>query len=140
MSGKFLAIVASLAIHAVILGLFFLPTGRGADCRASQSDARNDDPTPSSLREAAGDEAIQEKPSSRAPTANELSVATPTEAVPVTPDTPAAIPEFYVVKAGDTLTKIAKAYGTTPEKIALANGKPLNKMNLIWVGQKIKLR
>ena len=46
----------------------------------------------------------------------------------------------YVVEKGDTLTKIAREYGTTPEELAKANGKPLRKMNLLWVGQKIKLR
>ena len=50
------------------------------------------------------------------------------------------MPEFYVVKQGDTLTKIARGFGTTPEDIAKANGKPVRQMDKIWVGQKIRLR
>jgi len=60
---------------------------------------------------------------------------------PTSPDDAAReLPEFHVVRQGDTLTKIAREYGTTPEELAKANGKPLRKMNLLWVGQKIKLR
>jgi LysM repeat protein len=47
--------------------------------------------------------------------------------------------EIYVVKQGDTITKIAKAHGVTPVQIAKANNKSLSRMNVIWVGQKIKL-
>jgi LysM repeat protein len=41
----------------------------------------------------------------------------------------------YIVKAGDTLSKIASIYGTTYQKIAKDNG--INNPNLIYVGQKI---
>ena len=50
------------------------------------------------------------------------------------------VPEFYEVKQGDTITKIAKMFATTPEELARINGKPLKKLNLIWVGQKIRIR
>ena len=52
----------------------------------------------------------------------------------------AEIPEFYTVKQGDTLTKIARSFGTTPEELAKVNGKELRQMDRIWVGQKIRLR
>ncbi len=115
------AILASLALHIIILGLFFFPSG-------SKKEPAEVAPPP----------AVAE-PST--PALKDVEAVPPeTTSVPTSSDTPAAIPEFYHVKAGDTLTKIAKVYGTTPEKIAQANDKSLKKMNLIWVGQKIKLR
>jgi LysM repeat protein len=45
--------------------------------------------------------------------------------------------EIYKVKWGDTLSKIAKKYNTTVNKLAEYNG--IKKPNLIYVGQKIKI-
>ena len=45
---------------------------------------------------------------------------------------------FYTVKRGDTLTKIAKQYGTTVEKIMQLN-KEINNKNKIKVGQRLRL-
>lgn len=44
----------------------------------------------------------------------------------------------YVVKAGDTLSKIASKYGTTYQKIARDNG--IANPNLIYVGQKLVIK
>lgn len=44
----------------------------------------------------------------------------------------------YTVKKGDTLTAIAKKYGTTVNKLKTANG--IKNANLIYVGQKIKIK
>jgi LysM repeat protein len=44
--------------------------------------------------------------------------------------------ELYVVKSGDTLTKIAKAHGTTVRAIKAANNLTTNKIS---VGKKLKL-
>ena len=52
---------------------------------------------------------------------------------------PAAEPIYYVVKPGDNLTKIAKAYGTTVDAIMLLNPQIKNK-NLIYAGQKIRVK
>ena len=46
--------------------------------------------------------------------------------------------KFYTVKRGDTLTKIAKQYGTTVEKIMQLNKEIKNK-NKIKVGQRLRL-
>lgn len=43
----------------------------------------------------------------------------------------------YVVQPGDTLTDIAKRYGTTYEELARKNG--LENPNLIFVGQELKI-
>jgi hypothetical protein len=43
----------------------------------------------------------------------------------------------YTVKKGDTLSKIAKAYGTTYQKLAAYNN--IENPNLIKIGQKIKI-
>lgn len=50
------------------------------------------------------------------------------------------MPAFHVVRQGETLTKIAALYNTTPQKLAKLNGKSLNAMNKLWVNQKVKLR
>ena len=44
----------------------------------------------------------------------------------------------YIVKAGDTLSKIASRYGTTYQKIAKDNG--IANPNLIYVGQKLIIK
>lgn len=43
----------------------------------------------------------------------------------------------YTVKRGDTLSAIAKKYGTTVKAIAAKNG--IKNVNLIYVGQKLKI-
>ena len=49
--------------------------------------------------------------------------------------------EFYIVQAGDTLTKIAKKYNTTWETIYELNKKIIgNNPNLIKIGQKLQIR
>lgn len=50
---------------------------------------------------------------------------------------PATGEVIHTVKAGETLSKIAKQYGTTYQKIAAYNG--IANANLIHVGQKIKI-
>lgn len=44
----------------------------------------------------------------------------------------------YTVKRGDTLSAIAKKYGTTVKSIAAENG--IKNKNLIYVGQKLKIK
>ena len=69
------------------------------------------------------------------------SPATPAPTASANADAPAvALPAFHVVRQGDTVTKIAAAYGLTPAELARINGKRLSEWNNIWVGQKIKLR
>ncbi|MFJ4434613.1 GH25 family lysozyme [Streptomyces sp. NPDC088923] len=50
---------------------------------------------------------------------------------------PAAKPSTYKVRAGDTLSGIAAAHGTTVAKLAKANG--IKNVNLIRVGQTLKI-
>ena len=45
---------------------------------------------------------------------------------------------IYTVKSGDTVTKIAKQYGTSVQEIARLNG--LENPNIIYVGQKLRVR
>lgn len=52
--------------------------------------------------------------------------------------TPQTTSITYVVKAGDTLSKIASKYGTTYQKIAKDNG--IANPNLIYVGQKLVIK
>lgn len=51
---------------------------------------------------------------------------------------PATKPSVYTVKKGDTLSGIAKRYGTTWQKLKKLNG--IVNANMIKVGQKIKLK
>lgn len=44
----------------------------------------------------------------------------------------------YIVKKGDTLSKIAKDYKTTVDKLAKDNN--IKNVNLIYVGQKIIIK
>lgn len=46
--------------------------------------------------------------------------------------------EYYTVKSGDTLSGIAKKYGTTYQKLAQMNG--IKNPNIIYAGQKIRVR
>ena len=45
---------------------------------------------------------------------------------------------YYTVKKGDTLSKIAKKYGTTYQKLAQMNG--IKNPNIIYAGQKIRVK
>ncbi len=47
-------------------------------------------------------------------------------------------PKIYIVQKGDTLTSIAKKYGTTYKKIAKENN--IKNPNKIYVGQKLVIR
>ena len=49
-----------------------------------------------------------------------------------------AKPTYYTVKRGDTLTAIARDYGTTLAKLKSLNG--IKNANLIYVGQKIRVK
>lgn len=46
--------------------------------------------------------------------------------------------EYYTVKKGDNLTKIAKKYGTTVNQLVAWNG--IKNKNLIYAGQKLRVR
>lgn len=46
--------------------------------------------------------------------------------------------KYYTVKPGDNLTKIAKKYGTTVDRLVSLNG--IANKNLIYVGQKLRVK
>lgn len=56
---------------------------------------------------------------------------------PEKPVDPQPTRRYHIVKAGENLTKIAKQYGTTVQKLVALNG--IKNPNLIRVGQKIYL-
>lgn len=58
-------------------------------------------------------------------------------AAPSTPEQEETTEAVYTVKKGDTLSAIAKKYGTTYQKLAQYNG--IENPNLIHVGQKIRI-
>ncbi|MBQ8965872.1 GH25 family lysozyme [Ruminococcus sp.] len=63
--------------------------------------------------------------------------ATTPETKPAEPTKPTTTTTTYTVKSGDTLTAIAKKYGTTVAKLVKDNS--IKNANLIYVGQKIKI-
>ena len=54
------------------------------------------------------------------------------------PKKPASAVQYYTVKKGDTLSAIAKKYGTTYQNLAKMNG--IANPNKIYVGQKIRVK
>lgn len=46
--------------------------------------------------------------------------------------------EYYVIKRGDTLSGIAKRFGTTVNQLVAWNG--IKNPNLIYAGQKIRVK
>lgn len=154
-AGWVVALGGSLAIHAAIIGFFAVPSmfsgGDGAEPpaetpppapagqaggEAPQKPSPPAEAEPRKKPPATAQEGPSKPPSPVRPKANPPA---PTPAAPATGDE-AARPDFHIVRQGDTITKIAKDYGMTPEEIARINGKPLKRLNNIWVGQKIKLK
>lgn len=156
-----LGLAASLALHAVIVGLLVGggrsgTTGATDEPEAEPIEAADETPTP--VREPTG--AAASRPAAPATVLTPAASASPTRPASLTPvagaatgsladittnvagvDTPAAArPAVHVVRQGDTVTKIAAAYGLTPAELARINGRKLSEWNNIWVGQKIKLR
>ena len=158
-----LGLAASLALHAVILGLL-VGTGKpGAANEPDETDEETVEETalsPAPEREAATPPRESARPTVLTPEAPTRPGNGTTGAARPTPvagaatgsladittnvprvDAPAAVlPAVHVVRQGDTVTKIAAAYGLTPAELAKINGKKLSEWNNIWVGQKIKLR
>ncbi|HBJ59526.1 MAG TPA: hypothetical protein DDY72_03525, partial [Verrucomicrobia bacterium] len=67
------------------------------------------------------------------------SGATETPVAAPAAESPAAGPVLYEVRQGDNLTRIARACGSTVAELAALNGKPVKRLEKLWVGQKIKL-
>lgn len=92
------------------------------------------------VREVAGDRAVIDKSTDGK---NAICSAVNTKYLTVVEATAPADPNVpadavYVVKKGDTLSGIAKKYGTTYQKLASYNG--IENPNKIYVGQKIKIQ
>ena len=66
---------------------------------------------------------------------NKYASATPT---PVKPAEPEKTEVVYIVRAGDTLSAIARKYNTTYQKIAKDNN--ISNPNIIYIGQKLVIK
>jgi LysM repeat protein len=53
---------------------------------------------------------------------------------------PSAAAKIYIVKSGDTLTRLAERDGSTLSELAKLNGTSVKKLSNLRVGQKIKLK
>ena len=113
-TNKIISYGASLLLHAAVIGVFMSLSGGSP---ALESDEVEED---------------EEQPPAVRPL--------PKPAVDESEDGAQEMPAYHVVRQGETLTKIAALYNTTPQKLAKLNGKSLNAMNKLWVNQKVKLR
>ena len=141
------AILVSIALHLVVIGLATMSGERDGEVTSKPEEVLEESAQKPS--EVMSEKTTNEKvtpvtpitPATPVAPATRTSPATPAaQVVPGTPTNDSSIPEIYTIKQGDTLTKIAKIYGLSVEEIAAANGKSVKKMNVLWVGQKIKLR
>ena len=161
-AGWVVALAGSLAIHVALIGFFAVPSifsgGDGAELAAETPPPAPDRPTgvevpskpspsadaeppkkPDAPAQAGPSKTSPERPKAKSPSPRPAAPAAGEETAPAAGDE-AGRPDFHIVRQGDTITKIAKDYGMTPEEIARINGKPLKRLNNIWVGQKIKLK
>lgn len=153
------AVAASIALHAAVLGFVWwsggeaasgevagpaepAATGETGEPAATVETASPAAPAPSAAPVGAVEPSNRPTPASPAAPVSSASSPSSTSAVaPAAPAAPAAGDSpFYVVKQGDRFIAIAKKHGMTPEELARINGKPLKKFDVIWVGQKIRIR
>jgi LysM repeat protein len=73
----------------------------------------------------------------RTPTGTPIRTSTPNPPTPDAPDHPRSAPAVYIVRAGDSLAAIARAYGVTVAAIAEANH--IQDVNAILVGQELAI-
>jgi len=148
------AVAGSLLFHAAILSFAAAPSffggaggaraGEGASPAAAPKGVpAQAEPLPGDAHSPASPAGSAARPAPQRPSSPARSTcpasAVPGEASPSAGSVPER-PDVHVVRQGDTITKIARLYGMDVEEIARANGKPLSRLNNIWVGQKIKLK
>lgn len=141
----------SILLHAGVIALFFAFSSGKAQSEANDGQSAGDAPA---LESAAADrptpvpttrEELVEQSTVRPEVATGAGAAvssrtTPQESSPLLDAEHASVPPYHVVRPGDTLTKIAALYHTTPQQLAKLNGKKLSQMNTLFVNQKLKLR
>ncbi len=121
-----------MLIHFVLLGLLAMTAGGNSTPPESPAEL----PTPAPAASGSGAEGGDGGQGTTRPTR-----AATSDATTPAPSTSSSQDEVvtYVVKQGDNLTKIARACGATVPELAELNGKPIKRLEKLWVGQKIKL-
>ncbi len=123
-----------MLIHFVLLGLLAMTAGGNATPPEAPAE-----PTPlPAATSGSGAEGGGGQGTAR-PTRAATPAASATTVAPSTSSTSQDEVVTYVVKQGDNLTKIARACGATVPELAELNGKPIKRLEKLWVGQKIKL-
>jgi hypothetical protein len=144
----FFKVMLILTVHVVVLGGLLLQgckdtnteeTGLAAPApsAASPTDAASLDQKPPPVTNIISRNAVASQP--LLPPQSPQARPEPPQPVAVAPIGAPADPAdtaVYVVKAGDTLGRIARLYRTSPEKIKSLNGL---KSNTIKIGQKLKV-
>lgn len=126
-------IVASVAIHAVVLGAFWYFSG-------SQPSEDVEEPAPVASGDASGREDGSSSDEGQTPDTPHDAPRT-THSAPRTDSTnpPPGTNTVYVVKSGDNLSRIAAAHGCTADQLAELNGLTGAAKNNLRLGQKLKL-
>lgn len=143
----------SILLHAGVIALFFAFSSGKAQSEANDGQSAGDAPA---LESAAADRlapvttpreelvaqsTVRPEVATGAGEAVSSRTRTASQESSPLPDTEhASVPPYHVVRPGDTLTKIAALYHTTPQQLAKLNGKKLSQMNTLFVNQKLKLR
>ena len=130
------AIGGSLLIHFVLLGLLAMTAGGNSTPPEPPAELPAPAPAASASAAEGGGGAEGTPPPTRA-----VTPAAPRQSSAATSTSTVSQDEVvtYVVKQGDNLTKIARACGATVPELAELNGKPIKRLEKLWVGQKIKL-
>ena len=130
------AIGGSLLIHFVLLGLLAMTAGGNSTPPEPPAELPAPAPAASGSAAEGGGGAEGTPPPTRA-----VTPAAPRQSSAATSTSTVSQDEVvtYVVKQGDNLTKIARACGATVPELAELNGKPIKRLEKLWVGQKIKL-
>ena len=132
-----LAVVASIALHVVGIGLVLFFAGAfdssGSAPAPQPAGGPSLDPVESEVEQVTpvAPPVSSSSASSGAPSSG--AAATPPLIDPAEPSGPAT----YKVKPGDSLSKIAKNHGCTVKELAELNGFPVNKM--LDVGETLKV-
>ncbi len=127
-----------MLIHFVLLGLLAMTAGGNATPPEAPAELPTPAPTASGSATEGGGGAEGGGQGTARPTSAATSAASATTVAPSTSSSQDEV-VTYVVKQGDNLTKIARACGATVPELAELNGKPIKRLEKLWVGQKIKL-
>lgn len=120
------AVIASLVLHAAVLGLLYL----------SGSEPKN--PVESGIEEKAAANNLPESKKDRAHNASPAEAKVPEVSRPSADDGWETLD--YTVKSGDNLTVLARKSGMTNAEFAEMNDTTVKKLSVLRIGQRLIIR